>query len=263
VIREWREQREQHRQAEIDAVITEFGGDTDAPAALTRMAEAMLSYRHWLRQLVDAGEMIREGKPFIVMGPRAALDAGSAEAMAAALILRGSGRRFLFRRRECDMLGPSFRQVNSMDIQNLSPEVQARWDVWLEHRVVQLRDAVGDALGETRKEIRKQHDDDMAKLRQEMRDSPPLFSAPDRRLAAAMTRVGEELHAQKEGINALRATATEYVKRVDLGGIRLRLERRIGELERQNESIELGENGGDVKLGRCERRFPADVRSLC
>jgi hypothetical protein len=125
-----------------------------------------------------------------------------------------------------------------MDIQNLSPEVQARWDAWLEHRIVQLRDAVGDALGETRKEIRKQHDDDMAKLRQEMRDSPPLFSAPDRRLAAAMTRVGEELHAQKEGIDALRATATEYVKRADLGGIRLRLERRIGELERQNESIE-------------------------
>jgi hypothetical protein len=31
--------------------------------------KALLSYRHWLRQLVDAGEMIRQGKPFIVMGP--------------------------------------------------------------------------------------------------------------------------------------------------------------------------------------------------
>jgi hypothetical protein len=69
MVREGRERREQHRQAEIDAVITEFGGDTDPPAALTRMAEAMLSYRHWLRQLVDAGEMIRQGKPFVVMGP--------------------------------------------------------------------------------------------------------------------------------------------------------------------------------------------------
>jgi hypothetical protein len=61
--REWREQREQQRRAEIDAVIAEFGGDTNALAA------ALLSYRHWLRQLVDAGGMIREGKPFIVMGP--------------------------------------------------------------------------------------------------------------------------------------------------------------------------------------------------
>jgi hypothetical protein len=69
VAREGCERREQDRQAEIDAVITEFGGDTDAPAALTRMAEAMLSYRHWLRQFVDAGKMIRQGKPFIVMGP--------------------------------------------------------------------------------------------------------------------------------------------------------------------------------------------------
>jgi hypothetical protein len=69
VVREGCERREQQRQAEIGAVIAEFGGDTDAPAALTRMAEAMLSYRHWLRQFVDAGEMIRQGKPFVVMGP--------------------------------------------------------------------------------------------------------------------------------------------------------------------------------------------------
>jgi hypothetical protein len=53
------------------------------------------------------------------------------------------------------MLGLSFRQVNSMDIQNLSPEVQQRWDAWLEHRVVNLRDAMGDALGEVAKELRR------------------------------------------------------------------------------------------------------------
>jgi hypothetical protein len=69
VAREWREQREQEDRARIDAVITEFGGDTDAAATMTRMAEAMLSYRHLLRQFIDAGEMIREGKPFIVLGP--------------------------------------------------------------------------------------------------------------------------------------------------------------------------------------------------
>jgi hypothetical protein len=47
-------------QAEIDAVIGEFNGDTDALAALTRMAEALLSYRHWLRQLVDGVEMVQQ-----------------------------------------------------------------------------------------------------------------------------------------------------------------------------------------------------------
>ena len=69
VAREWREQREQDDRARIDAVIAEFGGDTDASAALTRMAQALLDYRHLLRQLIDAGEMIRDGKPFIVIGP--------------------------------------------------------------------------------------------------------------------------------------------------------------------------------------------------
>jgi hypothetical protein len=67
--REWREQREQDDRARIDAVISEFGGNTDAPVTLTRMAQALLDYRHLLRQFIDAGEMIREGKPFIVMGP--------------------------------------------------------------------------------------------------------------------------------------------------------------------------------------------------
>ena len=59
---EFRERMEQCRQAQIDAVIAEFGGDTDASAALTRMAEALLHYRQWLRQLVDAGEMIQRWK---------------------------------------------------------------------------------------------------------------------------------------------------------------------------------------------------------
>ena len=67
--REWREQREQDYCARIDAVMAEFGGNTDASAALTRMAQALLDYRHLLRQFIDAGEMIRDGKPFIVIGP--------------------------------------------------------------------------------------------------------------------------------------------------------------------------------------------------
>jgi hypothetical protein len=38
----FKEQYERERQAEIDAVIAEFGGDTDAPTALTGMAQALL-----------------------------------------------------------------------------------------------------------------------------------------------------------------------------------------------------------------------------
>jgi hypothetical protein len=39
----WDKKRfERERQAQIDAVIAEFGGATDAPAALTRMAETLL-----------------------------------------------------------------------------------------------------------------------------------------------------------------------------------------------------------------------------
>ena len=59
---ELQERRERSRRAEIDAVLAEFGGNTDA------MAEALLHCRQWLRRLVDAGEMIQQGKPFIVMG---------------------------------------------------------------------------------------------------------------------------------------------------------------------------------------------------
>lgn len=57
------------RQAEIDAIIAEFGGAADAPAALGSMAAALLGYRRWLRQLVDAGKMIEQGKPFAIIGP--------------------------------------------------------------------------------------------------------------------------------------------------------------------------------------------------
>jgi hypothetical protein len=61
--REGRERREQQDHARIAAVIAEFDSD------LARMAKALLDYRHILRQFIDAGEMIQQGKPFIVMGP--------------------------------------------------------------------------------------------------------------------------------------------------------------------------------------------------
>lgn len=63
------------RQAEIDAVVAEFSGDIDAPAALIRMAVALLAYRHWLRQIVDAGDCA--GQALRRHGAGATLEAGS------------------------------------------------------------------------------------------------------------------------------------------------------------------------------------------
>jgi chromosome segregation ATPase len=172
-----------------------------------------------------------------------------------------------------------------MDIQNLSPEVQQRWAAWLENRVVRLRDAMADGLGETAKDILEQHDADLVKLRQELRDatgnalveyrsdlaklrqelrdatgdyrrqnadanaalrreiselrnSPPLFQAPDKKLSAAMVRVGEEIHRLGEGIEAARGAVAECAKRSDLGAVRQRLENRIAEIEERGESVE-------------------------
>jgi uncharacterized coiled-coil protein SlyX len=78
-------------------------------------------------------------------------------------------------------------------------------------------------------------DADIAKLRHEMRDAPPLFSAPDKKLSAAMVRVGEEIHRLGEGIEAARGAVAECAKRSDLGGVRQRLESRIAGLEERNE----------------------------
>jgi hypothetical protein len=129
-----------------------------------------------------------------------------------------------------DLFLAFFESGESMDA-----DTQAKWDQWcdarIENRAVRLRDALGDALGETMQKF----DAKIAKVRQEMRDSPPLFSAPDKALSGAMARVGAELSAQKEGIDALRGAVGECAKRSDLGGVRQRLERRIAELEECNE----------------------------
>jgi hypothetical protein len=60
---------------------------------------------------------------------------------------------------------------------SMDPETQTRWDAWcdgrIEKRVGQTRDALADPLGE----FQKQNDNAIAKLRQEIRDQPPLFAA--------------------------------------------------------------------------------------
>jgi chromosome segregation ATPase len=122
----------------------------------------------------------------------------------------------------------------------MNADEQAKWDAWcdgrIETRVGMTREAIADVF-----ETRKQHADDVAALRREiseLRNSPPLFSAPDKKLASAMVRVGEELHAIREGIEAARGAVGECAKRSDLGGVRQRLESRIAELEECSERTE-------------------------
>ena len=68
VAREWREQREQGDRARIAADCL-VRWRYRCRGSIDRMAQALLDYRHLLRQFIDAGEMIRDGKPFIVIGP--------------------------------------------------------------------------------------------------------------------------------------------------------------------------------------------------
>jgi uncharacterized coiled-coil protein SlyX len=127
-------------------------------------------------------------------------------------------------------------------VQTMDSNTQAKWDSWadarIENRVLRLRDAFGDALGETAKELLQRQDKDFATLRREMRDQPPLFSAPDKKLSAVMVRVGKEIHRLGEGIEATRGAVAECAKRSDLGGVRLRLEQRIAALEERNETAD-------------------------
>jgi hypothetical protein len=121
----------------------------------------------------------------------------------------------------------------------MDAEQQQKWDAWcdarIETRVVRARDAVADVLGE----FQKQNDDAITALRREIavvRDAPPLFAAPDKKLSAAMVRLGDSLHATSEGIEVLRSAVADCAKRSDLGGVRQRLEKQIAELEERSES---------------------------
>ena len=63
-----REQRKQECQARIDAVIAEFGGETDAPAALTRMAEELLYWRRRMQLIADVVAKVQAEEPFGIIG---------------------------------------------------------------------------------------------------------------------------------------------------------------------------------------------------
>jgi hypothetical protein len=63
-----RERREQESQARFDAVIAEFGGKTDAPAALTRMAEELLYWRRRMQLIAEVIAKVQAEEPFVIMG---------------------------------------------------------------------------------------------------------------------------------------------------------------------------------------------------
>jgi uncharacterized coiled-coil protein SlyX len=123
----------------------------------------------------------------------------------------------------------------------MDAEQQQKWDAWCDARISRRLETTRAAIADVFNETRDAHDQAIAVLRREiteLRNSPPLFSAPDKALSSAMVRLGGELHAQKEGIDALRAATAECARRGDLGGVRLRLENRIAELEERGASIE-------------------------
>jgi hypothetical protein len=65
---EWQQQREQQCQARIDAVIAEFDGESDASAALTRMAEELLYWRHRMGLIAEVVSRVRSEEPFAIIG---------------------------------------------------------------------------------------------------------------------------------------------------------------------------------------------------
>jgi hypothetical protein len=55
-------------QARIDAIVAEFDGGTDAPAALRRMAEELIYWRTRMRQISDVVAKVQAKEPFAVIG---------------------------------------------------------------------------------------------------------------------------------------------------------------------------------------------------
>jgi hypothetical protein len=129
-----------------------------------------------------------------------------------------------------------------MSTNKMSPEESASWNVWAREIADQ---AVAEAIGMERAARRECDkailDNAVAPLRRdlnELRNSPPLFSAPDKKLNVTMSRVGDELHAQREAIEALRADADNRVEKTDIDALRHRLVAKIAELELANENTE-------------------------
>jgi hypothetical protein len=71
--------------ARIDAVIADFGGGTDAPAALRRMAEEVAYWRIRMQLISDVVAKVRSEEPFAVLGAGPHWRTGRAQAGMVAL----------------------------------------------------------------------------------------------------------------------------------------------------------------------------------
>jgi hypothetical protein len=86
----------------------------------------------------------------------------------------------------------------------LAARRQNDWAAWIDSRVgaaiEQERNFQRDVIGGVVEEIGQRIDDDFATLRREIaavRDAPPpLIAPPDRKLAAALTRVGGQISSK-------------------------------------------------------------------
>jgi hypothetical protein len=125
--------------------------------------------------------------------------------------------------------------VQQSKVQTMDSDTQSKWDTWADNRIeVAWRrhmDVVGDALGETMQKF----DAKIAKVRQEMRDSPPLFQAPDKKLSAAMVRVGEEIHLLQNAVVTTHTSLATFATEADVSQLRHQLGAKLGALERASE----------------------------
>jgi hypothetical protein len=98
-------------------------------------------------------------------------------------------------------------------------------------------DAQSEALGEVLGDFVRELDDKITAVRDA---PPPLIAPPDRKLALALAlqRVGEEMHAQREAIEALRGDVTERAERTDIALARHELGAQITQLEERAATIE-------------------------
>jgi hypothetical protein len=125
-------------------------------------------------------------------------------------------------------------RVQQSKVQTMDSETQAAWDAWadarIEARAARTADAVGDALGMVARDLRRE----IAVVREA---PPPLFAAPDKALSKAMTRVGTELHEQKEAIAALRADVARCAPRKDITDWRCQTYAEIRELQEHHTAV--------------------------
>jgi hypothetical protein len=65
---QFQQQREQEARAQVEGLIAEFNGESDAAGALTRMGEEILYWRHRMGLIADVVAKIQHEEPFAILG---------------------------------------------------------------------------------------------------------------------------------------------------------------------------------------------------